>query len=48
MLLDPNLLEVELLTVPNDDELLLFDHLIFLEVLLEIKVEFFLDFVHCV
>ena len=48
MLLDSNLLKVELLTIPNDDKFFLFNHLVLLEVLFEIKIEFGFDFLHCV
>lgn len=48
MLLDSNLLEVELVTVPNDNKLFLSDLLILLEVLFEVKIEFGFDFLHCV
>lgn len=48
MLLDSDLLQVELLTVPNDDKLFIFDLFILLEVLFEIKIELGLDFLHSV
>ena len=44
--LDSNLLEVELLTVPNDNELVLLNRLVVLEMLFEIEVEFGLDLLH--
>ena len=46
--LDSDLFEVELLTVPNDDELFLLDQLILLEVFFEVKIELGFDFLHCV
>lgn len=46
MLLDSNLLEIELLTVPYNDQLFLLDLLVVLKVACEIKVEFGLDLFH--